>query len=245
MTALSPSAQRLVGVVLAICTASCMRLTPAPDTGIYHFPKIGQVTVTEIGESMFATARGDSYPGLRVTSDVPFKAGTVDAVLQRGLYKQNSYQGESANYDVSERIVVDTTTESVNAEIVATGGKHLLKYIIILPSNKETRNVREFLIGGGSNVLKGEIPLTAVEAAAYLEFRQDSFKRELVYTGVSGNTIGVLYREFVDGLARPAFSQELKYDLTESRIIGYKGARFEILSANNLGITFKVIRHLD
>ena len=46
-------------------------------------------------------------------------------------------------------------------------------------------------------------------------------------------------------MARPAFTQELKYDLGEGKVIGFKGARFEVLSATNVGIRYKVLRHLD
>ena len=46
-------------------------------------------------------------------------------------------------------------------------------------------------------------------------------------------------------MARPAFSQELKYDLGEGQVIGFKGARFEVVKATNLGITYRVLRHLD
>lgn len=74
--------------------------------------------------------------------------------------------------------------------------------------------------------------------------KNTSFRRELVYSGGSGSTINLLYREFSNDMARPAFSQELRYDLTQSRIIGYRGARFELLRTDNTGITYKVISHL-
>jgi hypothetical protein len=46
-------------------------------------------------------------------------------------------------------------------------------------------------------------------------------------------------------MARPAFSQELKYDLAQGTAIGYKGARFEVIRANNTGISYKVLKSLD
>lgn len=70
-------------------------------------------------------------------------------------------------------------------------------------------------------------------------------RRELVYSGISQGTISIEYREFSGDYARPAFSQTLRYDLSEGRIIGFRGARFEILSANNLSVRYRVIRHLE
>ncbi len=75
--------------------------------------------------------------------------------------------------------------------------------------------------------------------------KKDSFKKELVFTGVSQKTITFLYKEFVDNLARPAFTTELKYDISEDGMIGYKGARFQVIRANNTGIRFKVLKYLN
>jgi hypothetical protein len=49
-----------------------------------------------------------------------------------------------------------------------------------------------------------------------------TFRRELVYSGKSGSTLRVTYREYVNDLARPAFYQELSYDLNESSEIVFK-----------------------
>ena len=73
----------------------------------------------------------------------------------------------------------------------------------------------------------------------------ESFQRELVYSGVAKGVITILYREFASGIARPAFSQEVRFDLSEGSEIGYKGARFKVLRANNLGITYTITKGLD
>ncbi|MFS2017383.1 hypothetical protein ACEN88_12495 [Massilia sp. CT11-108] len=78
-----------------------------------------------------------------------------------------------------------------------------------------------------------------------VRFTAESFRRELVYSGVSQNTLTLMYREFKDNFARPAFTQELKYDLSQSRVIGYKGARFEVVDAGNTAITYKVLSVLQ
>ncbi|TSA15067.1 MAG: hypothetical protein D4R79_01855 [Comamonadaceae bacterium] len=75
--------------------------------------------------------------------------------------------------------------------------------------------------------------------------RKDSFKKELIFTGVSQKTVTFLYKEFVDNLARPAFTTELKYDISEDGMIGYKGARFQVIKASNTGIRYKVLRYLN
>ena len=46
-------------------------------------------------------------------------------------------------------------------------------------------------------------------------------------------------------MARPAFTEDLKYDLSQGDVIGYKGARFKIITANNLSIRYMVLKPLD
>ena len=70
------------------------------------------------------------------------------------------------------------------------------------------------------------------------------FRRVLVYTGVSQKTITASYREFLDDMARPAFFQDLRYDSAIGNVIGYKGARFHILEANNTTIRYRVLAPL-
>jgi hypothetical protein len=73
----------------------------------------------------------------------------------------------------------------------------------------------------------------------------DSFQRELVYSGIAKGIVTILYREFNGDMARPAFLQELHFDLGEGNEIGYKGARFKVIKANNVGITYQVTKPLE
>lgn len=69
-----------------------------------------------------------------------------------------------------------------------------------------------------------------------------SFKRELIYSGISQGNVNISYREFKDDYARPSFNQDLKYDLSQGDVIGFRGARFQILSANNVSLKYKILK---
>lgn len=73
----------------------------------------------------------------------------------------------------------------------------------------------------------------------------ESYRRELLYSGVSKGTIEIEYREFLNDFARPAFSQTLHYDLSEGDEIGFRGARFKILKATNSGVQYILEKPLD
>lgn len=85
------------------------------------------------------------------------------------------------------------------------------------------------------------------EEAEDIVQRPTNIQRVLEYSGKSGNTISVFYKEFNEttggAFIRPAFTQEFKFDLGESNVIGIKGARIELVQANNTGITYKVLGH--
>lgn len=71
----------------------------------------------------------------------------------------------------------------------------------------------------------------------------NSFQQTLIYSGKVGNKINISYREFSNNHARPAFNNDVEYDLSESTIIGYKGAELEIIKADNRSITYRVLRN--
>jgi hypothetical protein len=97
---------------------------------------------------------------------------------------------------------------------------------------------------GQSSPVYGSKPVNFIDSPLE-EWSTDSFKRELIYGGLSQRVISLSYREFMDGTARPAFTQELKYDLNDGNLIGFRGARIEVIKATNTIIQYKVIRPLD
>lgn len=70
---------------------------------------------------------------------------------------------------------------------------------------------------------------------------ENSFKQTLIYSGLSNDSLLISYREFSNNYARSAFNHDVEYDLSKSKIIGYKGARLEILRFDNVSITYKLL----
>lgn len=74
---------------------------------------------------------------------------------------------------------------------------------------------------------------------------QNSFQQILIYNGRVGDQIKIAYREFSGDLARPAFSNEVQYDLSKSNEITYKGAKIRVVDAGNDGITYVVLSNFN
>lgn len=69
----------------------------------------------------------------------------------------------------------------------------------------------------------------------------ESFREELIYTGRTGNTVTITYREYKKEFARPAFYQNLTYDVSQSHEVVFRNYRLELLGADNTGIKFIVV----
>ena len=71
------------------------------------------------------------------------------------------------------------------------------------------------------------------------------FRQELSYSGIDKGVILISYREFSVGIqgayARPAFSQELRYDLSSSKTITFREVRIEVDTATSEKIRYKVL----
>jgi hypothetical protein len=78
--------------------------------------------------------------------------------------------------------------------------------------------------------------ITLPEPAQY-----KGFKIELIYNGISKNTIRITYREFSGDMARPAFYQDSTYDLDQSKEIHFKSIKMKVLEADNSKLRLVVL----
>lgn len=85
----------------------------------------------------------------------------------------------------------------------------------------------------------------AAKRTKHFVLGHDSFQQTLIYSGKVGEKINIGYREFSNNIARPAFNNNVEYDLSTSKTIGYKGAKLEIIEATNENIKYRVISNFN
>jgi hypothetical protein len=68
------------------------------------------------------------------------------------------------------------------------------------------------------------------------------FKREILYQGVSKGTIKLSFREYINDMARPAFTQDILYDLDKdgTAVVVFKGLRIKVLEATGASLKYVV-----
>lgn len=213
--------------------------SPVTSTGVVTLPELGKVSEAEVGQSMVSTAKLTLIPAIQLHKDVVHtgenRGFSFTATIPAGVLYERARDAEGAFY-----------LEDKKAEWkLLNGAKAEVEAGVYAPFDKTKPT--EFYWRASDTYQPMNQPHPGIEytSTKYEKWGKDAFKRELVYTGISQNTVSILYREFSDDIARPAFSQELKYDLSQGKTIGYKGARFEVIKATNLNIEYKVLKALD
>lgn len=176
-------------------------------------PEVGQVSSRGLGESLLVHGNGLLKPVLVIAKD----QNIGDYALHQGKY----------------------TALSENAELIkfgpiqssAAAGVPVKKANLYLNKNDKTICAGKELCAAIDYTL--DSTLTGVKS--------NSFQQTLIYSGKVGERITLGYREFSNNAARPAFSNSVDYDLSQSKILGYKGARIEVISASNSEIVYKVL----
>jgi hypothetical protein len=86
-------------------------------------------------------------------------------------------------------------------------------------------------------------PLFAPSASKFIE--RGGFRAEMIFTGLTGNTLKAVYREYIGDYIRPAFTTELQYNLSDSKVIAYKSVKIEILWIDNQAAEYRVLSDDD
>lgn len=90
--------------------------------------------------------------------------------------------------------------------------------------------------------LKNPVPYK--ESESVKTENSEGFEVELLYQGKMQNSITILYREYKDDFARPAYTQKVEYELNKegSTEIVFKGAKIKVLGASSNELTYEVLK---
>ena len=196
-----------------------------------------------------------SYPKLNEISNAEIG---INLYEKTKFYIHNTYDvsiGESINmYSVASGKVI---TSKKNLGILQVDNATGWKSGCFIPDNQpfiiclfDSNNDNKFdKIGSVINDL-----YTDLEKQITYSLRQtpptysaDSFKYVALYQGKSANKIKISFREFKDDMARPAFTQDIEYQLSPNgtTTIGFKGLRINVIKATNVDITYSVVKDFN
>ena len=203
-------------------------LPVANQTAPVSFPRVGSENDVSIGDPMLTQGTMTTVQGVEISE--PFKVAGVS--FTSGFYRET---GEDEKY---------LRLHATEKPVAKSYGAVLPKMIIGMDMAadgldfKVSKDGQKVCIGGNCAAISYKIS-TRYEVAT------DSFQQTLLYNGGSGNSIKIGYREFKDDIARSAFSNEIEYDISKSKIIGYKHAKIKIIEADNTHIKYKIIANFN
>lgn len=188
-----------------------------PNISEFDQPKVGEVTTAQVGDELLRK-------GMIVEEEVVYIPSTVSGVLY------NIHVGEYPLLGV-------TSEERFYSPIGVTRGALADPFQAISVKNDNQNQICVVTSYGIRSCYDAKIEIKK-RASVYAP----SFVQTLLYSGRVGNKVNISYREFSNSTARPAFNNDVEYDLSDSNQIGYKGALIEIIKADNSGITYKVLK---
>jgi hypothetical protein len=206
---------------------------PGPVTEVLQVPSVDMPAEAELGGSMVSFSKQLSMPAIRTTQPVTTREMGIQLTIPAGLLylKGSNSDGKFYEYAGDVRLI------SLGVSLPNS------KAGVFIPNDPSQQNFSYRYMAFGLDLKP--VPQVVFSPAVYVENEAVSFRVEFIYTGVANNILTATYREYRDDMARPAFSQELKYDISQDKVIGFKGARVQVLSAGNVSIKYVVQKGFD
>jgi len=231
----------LAAVLLSGCASTPIRMVESTQSRTINDPAVGATATRGIGETLIAQGVRTTGPALEVIDATQFNKAdgeksimTCAVTVQPGNYfKRGEYTKDPQGADCYGPVQMQLTLADGGTNWNCPGQMMFADICRDAQGNyfAALALTKAYLKQDFDHLRVGE---KVVE-------RKPNFVQELVYTGRERDTLKLLYREFSDDIARPAFAQELTYDLAESRTVGFRSARIEVVEANNTEITYRLV----
>lgn len=212
-----------------------------------YLPELGKIITTNIGDPMISTLRVAVLPAIELANDIIVSAAeSVDysilTTLWAGSYVFWFKDASGGTYFKSKR-VLPVLWKAVkpkgkdNASVNYRGGIHI-------GTNGSTSFYFIWEGRDSPTELYASSDIKYVSTTAHIDLPAENLQKELVYAGLSQSTVTLKYREYWRGVSRPDYSQDVRYDISQGRSIGFRESRFEVIEANNTTITYRAAVHL-
>lgn len=217
----------IISAILALAGCASPTYNYAPKTADLSFPEVGAIAVARVGDKMLS--QGKYVESEAITVSEQEQIGLAYTV-QPGYFLMQGKDSKAKYYKF--------TTGNGAGQIVKSALADMPKAIMVENSDKEFCIITWI----DSYICDDEVKFKEDKVEVVTP---DSFQQTLIYNGKVDDKINVGYREFNSNMARDSFRNEVEYDLSESSIIGYRGARLEIIEATNQNIKYRVISNFN
>lgn len=216
--------------VISACATSQQSI-PAEVTRV-DFPSSSDLMTVRLGESMLKKSKVYTYDALILDEDFSWGDGVF---LQKIIIPAQKLKAKG----LTKNGVIFTAEEGFSRDALI-GTRPIVTGFCIDQTDKTKWKL--YVQGICRNKLKRQ-PLHSY--GKVFDVKNPSLTRELVYNGRVNNYIKIIYRELSNNIMRPAFQQDLQYDLNESEEVAFKEVQMKVIGANNKEISYRVGHHFD
>lgn len=216
----------LLFVSLLISACSSPTYNYVPEMKNFSIPAVGDIATAGIGDYLLDEGLAKTSKALKLNStfDSGRHAAMPGTYLLIGTNKEYEYyQQPMTSAPLIHMNLLLNKSPVTNATLRKTMGQNEL--CTLVPGDIDQCDT-----------------FTNYEYVTINQIDGSGYRRTLFYNGKTKDILAIGYREFSDDKIRAAFSNEVEYDLGESNLIGYKGARIEVINATNTEITYKVLQ---
>ncbi len=219
----------LTFLMILFCGCVSPKYNYFPQAKEISEPPIGSTNTAYVGDSMLRQGKYIEHDAIFLDADI--KVGILgEYTFTRGYYTKRGEDEKSTYFLPADgpdagRVIVNPSADPVQ----------------MIRLDKKTGKFCAVTIYN----LQDCTSKARYKQVKYSDATSDAFQQTLIYSGKVGDKINVGYREFSNNMARPAFNNDVEYDLSESQTIGYKGARIEVIKATNENITYKVLSNFN
>nr|WP_313634141.1 hypothetical protein [Brevundimonas naejangsanensis] len=223
----------MIGVMVGGLVSGCASTqTIPPQIEQIDQPALGAVTAIELGEAAVATGRSRSLPGLALANELSWGDGVLRKRFTVAPGRLAARQSDARHiYYFSDRMTARDPL--FGTAPYASGG--------LCRAKDGSGPVRGFITPGQCVLTWNATP--QVRDIRIEEADEGARRRELIYHGRADGKVRFLYRETM-GDSAPQ-TQSLDYDLAHSAVIGFRGARLEVLEADNTRLRYRLLAPFD
>lgn len=194
---------------------------------------------SELGDKLLSKGEQDFQDAYKIIETPTFKVNTVEYPYKVGDILP--FSGSTKEWNLYY-----LKSDAQKRNTYYNGAVYTNNYYFGIAVNKKNELVVLPFLNSATGALGG-LSTKKIEGfkaikAEYTNSKcNNCFKQEFIFNGKVNNSLKFIYREYIEDFARPAFTQELQYDLNDSSIIGFKGLRLQVINATNTNIEYKVL----
>jgi len=214
--------------LLALSASLAAQEPTAVQTKRGEVPDLNTSTVKEVGDAVYTKFNYTETAGIKLDQPVATKLLTRKINIPAGAFLWRHEEKKNTDLCAGRTTVPGLWTDEEVVCFRDTNHDGLLDSIHILGT-----------AFGSWSRLDGQISFHEATQIA----PGGGYRYQLLYEGVAAGVLRVTYREFVNDLARPSFTQELTYTLDASGQgnVVFRGARLHIEQASNESLKYQVL----